>query len=196
MIRLFPNEIFKDLNLDSRLSKKYAISNFGRLISYTTTFSEGDELKGSMAEGFRIFRVKDFDSEKRREIGFQFSRLVAKNFIPNDDEVNKKFVIHLDHNKLNDRVENLRWATQKEVTEHNKKNPLVITGRAKTIEHNIKADGRKLTSTQVIRIKKMLQRLENEEDKTRLTMIAKQFNITTQQLRRIKSGENWSHIKI
>ena len=60
-------------------------------------------------------------------------------------------------------------------------------------ENNIKRDGRKLTSTQVIRIKKMLQRPDN---KTRLVMIAKQFNITTQQLYRIRTGENWGHIKV
>ncbi len=193
MIRLFPNEEFKELKFDHVRKLNYAISNYGRIVSYKENVLQGTELFGGLAEGFRVFRFTKVFDGKKVYYNFQYSRLVAEYFIPNDDVEHKKFVIHLDHNKLNDKVENLKWATQQEVSEHNKSNPLVIAGRIKTIEHNIKADGRKLTSTQVIRLKKMLSR---ENNKTRLVMIAKQFNITTQQLRRIKSGENWSHIKI
>lgn len=191
MILVYRNEVFKEIKLKHELQFKYAISNYGRLFSYTDDVLQGNELFGGMAEGFKIFKYGIRVDGKRKTISLQYSRMVATYFIENENPENKKFVIHLDHNKLNDHVSNLRWATQKEVTEHNKKNPLVIAGREKTIQHNIKADGRKLTSTQVIRIKKMLQR---EDNKTRLVMIAKQFNITTQQLRRIRSGENWSHI--
>jgi hypothetical protein len=193
MIRPLFNETFKKIDIEYPLTFNYAISNFGRLVSYTDDVLQGKELNGGMAEGFRVFSFYVRVNGKKKSITNQFSRLVAKYFIENDDQANKKFVIHLDHNKLNDRVENLKWATQKEVTEHNKSNPLVIAGREKTIQHNLKADGRKLTSTQVIRIKKMLQR---EDNKTRLVLIAKQFNISTQQLWRIKTGENWSHIKV
>ncbi|QYS85663.1 hypothetical protein JJC03_10775 [Flavobacterium oreochromis] len=65
---------------------------------------------------------------------------------------------------------------QKEVIEHNKKNPLVIAGWSKTITHNIKSDGVKLTLTQNNQNKKMLQRADNT---TRLKIFAKQFNINT-----------------
>jgi hypothetical protein len=193
MIRLYPNEIFKIIEIEYPLKFNYAISNYGRLVSFSNDILEGNELFGGKAEGFKVFRFNVIMGEKRKSITYQYSRLVAKYFIENNDIENKKFVIHLDHNKLNDKVDNLKWATQKEVTEHNKNNPLVIAGRNKTIEKNIKADGRKLTSTQVIRIKKMLQR---KDSKTRLVMIAKQFNVSTQQLRRIRTGENWGHIKV
>lgn len=193
MVVFYRGEEFKKIEVDASLRLNYAISNHGRLISYSNDFKEGNELKGGMAEGFRVFKYNKFVDGKRKSITLQFSRLVAKYFLPEVDSDDKKFVIHLDHNKINDTVENLQWATQKEVTEHNKKNPLVIAGREKTISHNIKADGRKLTSTQVIRIKKMLLRKDN---KTRLVMIAKQFNITTQQLYRIRTGENWGHIEV
>ena len=53
--------------------------------------------------------------------------------------------------------------------------------------------GHKLNATQVMRIKKMIA---DPERKTRMKMIAKQFNISEMQLYRIKSGENWGHIVI
>lgn len=193
MIKLFPNEQFKKIEMEHNLKLNYAISNYGRLVSYDDNILLGSEIFGGLTEGFRIFRFAKVIDGKKKYFAFQFSRLVANYFIPNDDIENKKFVIHLDHNKLNDKVENLRWATQKQVTDHNKKNPLVIAGREKTIQHNIKSDSKKLTSTQVIRIKKMLQRGNHN---TRFTIIAKQFNISTQQLYRIRTGENWGHIKI
>lgn len=193
MIQLFRGEEFKEITLEHKLQLRYAISNHGRLVSFRDDILAGNELKGGLAEGFRVFKYSVFNEGKRKSVTKQFSRLVATYFLPKPDAEDKIFVMHLDHNKLNDAVENLQWANQKEVTEHNKENPLVKLGRLKTIEYNIKADGRKLTSTQVIRIKKMLQR---EDNKTRFVMIAKQFNITTQQLRRIRSGENWGHIKV
>ncbi|MFT4033894.1 MAG: hypothetical protein QM669_15880, partial [Siphonobacter sp.] len=49
----------------------------------------------------------------------------------------------------------------------------------------------KLTESKVLMIKKMLK-----SDKNRLKMIAKQFGITHTQLNRIRSGENWGHVKV
>ncbi len=43
---------------------------------------------------------------------WKIHRLVANTFIPNPD--NKPFIDHIDGNKLNNNVENLRWVTAKE----------------------------------------------------------------------------------
>jgi hypothetical protein len=192
MIQFYRGEEFREIKIDAPLKFKYAISNQGRLISFMNEFKDGTELKGGMVEGYRIFKYAIRVDGKRKTKHFLLYRLVADYFIPKTDP-DKNFVLHLDYDKVNDRVENLKWANQAELTAHHSVNPAVIEGKAKTLEYNIKSDGRKLTSTQVIRIKKMLQK---EERKTRLTIIAKQFNITTQQLYRIRTGENWGHIKV
>ena len=192
MIRINRGEEFKQIEIDYPLQKKYAVSNHGRVISYTDGFLNGHELKCAKAEGFRVFRYQTKVNGKRKDKGYLIYKLVAQYFIPNDNP-ERTMVLHLDYVKDNDRVENLRWATKQEQIDFQSKNPNVIANKARIIEFNKKADGRKLTSTQVIRIKKMLQRPDN---KTRLVMIAKQFNITTQQLYRIRTGENWGHIKV
>jgi len=192
MIKLYRGEEFRQIEIEYPLKFNYAVSNQGRIISYTNNFLDGTELKGGMVEGFRVLRYHLVKDGIRKSKSLLIYKLVAQYFIPNDNP-ERTMVLHLDYVKTNDVVENLRWATRKEQVEFQCKNPAVIAGKLKTIEFNKKADGQKLTSTQVIRIKKMLERKDN---KTRLVMIAKQFNITTQQLYRIRTGENWGHIKI
>lgn len=53
----------------------------------------------------------------KKNIYPKVSRLVALAFIPNDDK-NKTQVDHIDKNKLNDNVTNLRWVTPKENSRH------------------------------------------------------------------------------
>jgi hypothetical protein len=192
MIQLNRGEEFRQIIIEHPLQKKYAVSNQGRIISYTDDFLSGREIKCAKAEGFRVFRYQTRENGKRKDKGFLVYKLVAQYFIPNDNP-ERTMVIHLDFSKDNDRVENLIWATRREQIDFQSKNPNVLANKARIIEFNKKADGAKLTSTQVIRIKKMLQRPDN---KTRLIMIAKQFDITTQQLYRIRIGENWGHIKV
>jgi hypothetical protein len=104
----------------------------------------------------------------------------------------------LDRNRANDKVANLRWATKEEMLEHSKKSPYVIASKKKQVQQlkklrEKKLDGNKLTMTQVMCLKK---RLLNPNRKTRLKIIAKQYGVTTMTLHRIKTGENWGHIKV
>ncbi|MES2748416.1 MAG: hypothetical protein V4648_08550 [Bacteroidota bacterium] len=191
MIQLYRGEQFKEIELNPAKQLRYAISNQGRMISFSDDMKNGRELKGGLLEGYKVFQHVYKTNGVKKQKSLFFYRLVAQYFLPKGNE-DQTFVLHLDFDKQNDRVENLKWANQVELTAHHSVNPAVIRGKAKTTAFNIKADGRKLTSTQVIRIKKMLQR----DNKTRLVMIAKQFNITTQQLYRIRTGENWGHIKV
>lgn len=191
-IRVYPNEEFKEFTVEDKLKLRYAISNKGRLISFVDDIRFGRELKGARADGYKLFKYKITQNGKLRHKHVFFSKLIAELFVPKTSE-DQTYVLHLDRVRDNDDYRNLKWATREEMLEFGKQSPHVLNARKKLIEHNIKADGRKLTVTKVMLIKKYLAK---PEQKTRLKMIAKQFGVSEMQIRRIKSGENWGHIKI
>lgn len=192
MIRFYANEVFREIQTDVPLKYRYAVSNQGRLISFSEEFKDGNLLKGSISDGYKTFRYrKRVDGKPITKTLFIY-KLVAEFFIPKDSE-DQQHVIHLDYVRDNDTTKNLRWATYEQALLHRSKSPHVINSKKKLIEHNIKADGRKLTSTNVIHLKKLLN---NPNNKTRIKMLAKQFGISEMQVNRIKRGENWSHIKV
>ena len=191
-------EKFIELELDDELQLRYAISNFGRLVSFTKSIEYGRVLNGSITEGYRIFRYRIRLGKKILYKHRFFHRLVAENFLENPSE-EQTYVLHLDHNLSNDVVGNLKWATKQEMLDHQQTNPKVLKARKisgkRIVAYNKKRGvvGNKLTSTQVIHIKKLLAKPNR---KTRLKIIARRFGISEMQLYRIKTGENWGHIKI
>lgn len=193
MIRMLPNEQFREITFERKLKRNYAISNRGRLISYTDKIQKGIELKGSMTDGYRMFGYRFVNEEKVTKYKhFFIYKLVAEYFLLKESE-EQKYVLHLDYVRNNDVVNNLKWATYEEMIAHGNKSPKMIENRKKLVEHHIKSDGKKLTSTQVILIKKTLNRPDR---KIRNKMLAKRFNISETHLNRIKTGENWGHIKV
>lgn len=191
-IRFYFNEEYKEFILHETQKLRYAVTNFGRIISFKEDILEGRFLKGGLADGYKILRFKTRIDDQLKDKTIFFYKLVAEHFIPKTSE-DQTYVLHLDYVRDNDDVRNLKWATRQEMIAHSNKSPHVIAQRKKLIEHNKKSDGTKLTSTSVIRIKKMLQ---NPERKTRIKMIAKQFGVSEMQIFRIQSGENWGHIKV
>ncbi|MCF6131181.1 NUMOD4 domain-containing protein [Flavobacterium wongokense] len=192
MFRIYANEEFREIETDFPLKFRYAVSNKGRLISFTENFNDGNLLKGSMSDGYKTFRYGKSPNGKSAYKTLFVYKLVAEFFIPKTSE-EQQFVLHLDYVRDNDLVKNLKWATYDEKLEHYKKSPHVIKSKQKLIEHNIKADGRKLTSTNVMRLKKLLNK---PNQNTRIKILAKQFGISEMQVNRIKRGENWAHIKV
>ena len=194
-----PDEIFKEIyDLEDELQRRYAISNYGRLVSFVENIENGRLVKGGKQDGYRIWRYSIFDGNKKKTYRHRFFyKLVAEHFIrkTSDEQV---YVLHLDRNRANDKVANLRWATKEEMLEHSKKSPYVIASKKKQVQRlqayrEKKLDGNKLTMTQVMFLKK---RLLNPERKTRLKILARQYGVTTMTLHRIKTGENWGHIKV
>lgn len=98
---------------------RYQISNFGNLksndylIHYKngkTEFRKGRIRKANIIQGYRVFLMVKETGEKRFQM--RAARMVAMAFIPNPE--NKPCVDHIDTNKLNDSVTNLRWVTHSE----------------------------------------------------------------------------------
>lgn len=161
--------------------QRYGISNYGRVIAYWDTFDFGYFLKYSYIKNYPGIQLRKNGEGK----GFLVHRLVAQHFC-NKPSTASKFVIHLDHKKENNYYKNLKWATRDEFTKHMIKDPNYIQSKAQ-----FKGKGHKLTIARVKLIKKKIA-----AGKTRMKILAKQFDISEMQLYRIKSGENWAHVKI
>jgi DNA-binding Xre family transcriptional regulator len=160
----------------------YKVSNYGRIRSFQNDNVEGEIIGGSKIQGYKSLNIR---AKGKKSLNRYIHKLVAEFFVPKDNE-ERKFVLHLDHDKLNNYWENIKWATREEMTIHNRENPAV---KERVMPKRTK--NYKLTESKVIMIKKMLR-----SDKNRLKMIAKQFGITHTQLNRIRSGENWGHVKL
>ena len=90
---------------DGRVFKRRKIcTGFGKK-KHTIGWSEFKEVKPVLVRGY----LSVFIPYRK---GCLIHRLVAEAFIPNPE--NKPTVDHINGNKLDNRVENLRWATQKE----------------------------------------------------------------------------------
>lgn len=186
MIRNLKNEQWKKLPVkyQSALRKRYAVSNLGRVASYTDDLSQGNLLRGSTVEGYTVINVKPNDTFQslylHREIAKLFLKKPGKNY---------KYVIHLDHEKKNNNVKNLRWVTKAEMEAHQQNSPAKIAYKEK---QRRRTTGLKLNATKVRSIKRLLKTRRNRTMK----QIAEQFGISEMQLYRIKKGENWSHITL
>lgn len=114
-------EIWKQVPFDNR----YAISNKGNVKSYV--HGDGKLLKSVSNKGYPFIRIKGKM--------YLVHRLVALAFIPTNDTT--LHIDHIDGNRMNNNVSNLRWCTQKE----NNNNPITkkrisiaLTGKKRTDE--------------------------------------------------------------
>ena len=95
--------------------QKYEVSNLGNVRNLKTKHILATNLKN----GYLLASLQDSSSKtKRRSV----HRLVALAFLEN--EHNKETVNHINGNKLDNKLENLEWATQKENVQHSIKTGL------------------------------------------------------------------------
>ncbi len=174
-------EVWKPLILDEKISERevYLISNHGRVKSLKVDKENGILLGSSYTNGYRSLGLTQKSGKRTARY---IHKLVAQTFIKKDSE-DQKFVIHLDHDKDNNLVSNLAWANKEQRFNHLRINP--------NFKNTIKNS--KLTAGRVKMIKK---KLLDPKRKTRMKMLAKQFGVSEMQLYRIKTGENWGHVKI
>ena len=153
-------------------------------ITITETSNLVDTLKKNLSKKFQ-------DDLKARTINYHslVHRLVADYFLTKPTS-KQTIVAHLDHDKLNNRVNNLKWMTPEENYEHQKNSPHVINEKQER-RHRRKEDSRatKLSVTKVMLMKKLIN-----EGKP-MKQLVKLFKVTETKIFRIKRGENWADIK-
>ncbi len=131
-------------------------------------------------------KVRALDKERTTYYGGLVHSFVAQKFLKKPSKKHL-YIIHLDYNKSNNNPSNLKWVTKDEWGAHQAKNPTVKKARSQ-FRGNYK--GMKLNEKDVIKIKKLLQ------DGKRAVDLARKYDVSEMAIYRIKSGENWGHIKI
>lgn len=177
-MKIFNGEQWRAIDIDGMdVCEKYEVSNFGKLRRLKVS-EEGEIINPSNIKGYPIINVKLTNGKRTTRY---IHKLIAEVFL-DKDTIDQEYVIHLDYLKENNHYRNLKWVNRTELFQHQAKNPNYKKG---IIRYS------KLSETDVIRLKKKIQRGKNP-----LYKIAKEFGITHTQLNRIRSGENWGHVKI
>ncbi len=181
-IESYLDEEWKVLVLEDMSERsKYKISNYGRIISYFYN-PEGVLLKLSDIRGYRALNYKDKSGKEKT--GY-LHRLVAQFFLDKPKE-GQTLVLHKDNHRHNNVHTNLFWASESERFYHHLKFDRGIYKNQKYRAWS------KLTEPQVKIIKK---KLADPNRKTKMKVLARQFGVSTMQISRIKSGENWGIVK-
>lgn len=178
-----PGEEWKTVELEGIVDDHYyQISNRGRLRSFKRNKKDGEIIKSYVVDGYKAF---SFRKENWKKTTRYVHKLVAEAFLPKDNSY-KKYVLHQDFDKQNNDVENLVWADKLMLDDHRAQNPNITSNYGRVTNS-------KLTEEKVRELK---LRLKTASNNTRLKTIAKEFGITHTQLNRIRSGENWAHVKL
>ncbi len=111
-------ETWKDI---PKFEGLYQASTYGRIrsVSHIRRNGTGKYMQKGKVLNFNInhsgyYQVRLSKNGKAKT--YRVNRLIALTFIENT--YNKETVNHIDGNKLNNRIENLEWATKKEQTWH------------------------------------------------------------------------------
>lgn len=178
-MRSYRNEEWKEIEFDENISEKekFKISNYGRILN-----CKGEKeflVRASFINGYQNLPLKQ--KRNGKSTSRYVHKLVAEHFLEKGDGI---FVIHLNYDKTDNHVKNLRWATKKEKEIHQFSNPQYKNKPRKRTYS-------KLTETKVKLIKR---KINDPNRRTRMKIIAKQFGISEMQLYRIKTGENWGSV--
>ncbi|OUS10127.1 HNH endonuclease [Nonlabens dokdonensis] len=181
MITSYRNEVWKIIEFDDKISdnEKFKISNYGRIINLKT--DKEFLVKKYYINGYQNLPLKQ--KKNGKQTSRYVHKLVAEHFLEKNDGV---CVIHLNYDKTDNRVENLKWATKREKELHQFNNP--------TWEAVVKKRGEKIGKLTKGKVKIIKRQLQNKNN--RLSMIAKRFGVSDMQIHRIKTGENWSSVEI
>lgn len=167
-------------------TRNYVISSHGRIASFDKDINDRLVLSMHDHEGYTVCTTRVSGKSRALFPHQLMGALFLKKHNPKC-----KYVIHLDYDKTNNHISNLKWATPKELAEHTKKSPHVI----KSIKHRVYNGytAKKLNEKKVTQLKKELW---DPKRKLTLKQIAAKYDIAEMNLYRIKSGEMWYHVHV
>jgi hypothetical protein len=179
-------EIWKPILIEGKKPNvPYVISNHGRFGVKVNGKVEVRSFKPTAG----IYRFNTRQDGRNKAI-FLYKE-VAKAFLRKPSSKHN-FIVHKDHNYLNDHVDNLKWATREEHRRHTTNSPRSVLARQRKAitesRHSKVLDEKKVTS-----LKKMIW---DPERKLSYKELAKKFGVSEMQIYRIKTGEFWYHIRV
>ncbi len=179
-------EIWKPILIEGRKpSVAYMISNQGHF-GVQTGDKKIEIRKFKPTGGYYRYNTR----QRGRNKAIFIFKEVAKAFLKKPSS-SHSFIIHKDHNYLNDRVENLKWATPSEHRKHTAQSP--NSKRARENRVITKSSHSKLLNEKsALRLKTMIW---DPKRKLSLKQIAEKFGVSEMQIYRIKKGEFWYHIR-
>ena len=185
MISKLPGEVWKPLRFSGwkQLRYNYAVSNLGRIASYKKEILEGKLLSGSLTTGYRTLNLHRPGNNGTLYIHREMAKIFLKKPSPKHT-----YVVHVNHDKLDNNIRNLRWLTSDQMIIHQQKSPAKIAYKKIQANRDV---GLKLNIDQVKKIKEILK-----DPKRTITIkrLAKKYRISEMTIYRIKSGENWRRI--
>lgn len=188
MLTVLKDEEWKPLKIKGQKTgaNRYAFSSLGRAASFQQdVLKDGKLLRGSVTAGYRTLNLHLNGGNNT----FYFHREIARLFLPGKSR-NQKFVIHLNHDRADNRLSNLAWANQKAVIDHQQNSPGKL---AYKLIQRAPAKGSRLNTTQVKAIKKILL---NPRRRITNVQLAEKYQVSVMTIYRIKSNENWKHVVI
>ncbi len=186
MIKKLAGETWKPLTFSGwrQLRNRYAVSTHGRIASYKKNILEdGKLLSGSLTTGYRTLNLHRPDDKGTLYI----HREMAKLFLSRTS-ASFKYVIHRNHNKLDNNIKNLRWANLEMMIKHQQESPAKVAYKEKQAS---RTDGLKLSAAQVRKIKAVLK---NKNRNITIKKLAHNYGVSEMTMYRIKSGENWGRV--
>lgn len=186
MIKKLTGEVWKPLVFSGskELRNRYAVSSAGRIASYKEDIlQDGKLLNGSLTTGYRTLNLHRPGHKGTLYIHRELARLFLKK-----TSAKQKFVIHKNHNKLDNSVKNLQWATLEEMITHQQKSPAKLAYKKRQANREV---GLKLTAGQVRKIK---DQLNKKNRRVTIKQLADKYEVSEMTMYRIKSGENWGRI--
>lgn len=134
---------------------------------------------------------------------YMVHRLVAEGYVNNPDPINKKYVNHIDGNKLNNCASNLEWCTIKENNDHARLTGLWVQPKGYKIKYTSKETKKKslanlkdntvLTKEQILFAKEHVQYHKKGSPYT-VAAMAKTFGVSATALANAIKGKTFKNI--